>query len=295
MKVAVIGLGLMGCEMALRLKRQGREVIGWNRGGERARAASERGLRVVAEVAEALGGCDLAILALSDAAAIEQTLFADARLSWVLHGRILLQTGTIAPAESREFADRATALGARYLEAPVLGSVPETREGRLILMAGGDAGVYEDCRPLLEDLSRDPRLIGPVGQGAALKLAMNQLIAGLTATFALSLGLVRGEGISVDTFMGLLRESALYAKTFDKKLPNYLGGGYGSANFPLKHLLKDIRLFRAVAVSQGLDPRISEALESVWAQALEQGLGDLDYSAVYQTLIGAGGGQSTPS
>jgi 3-hydroxyisobutyrate dehydrogenase len=286
MKVAVIGLGLMGCEMALRLKRQGREVIGWNRGGERALAAAERGLKVVGEVAEAIEHCELAILALSDGEAITQTLFANAAHARMLRGRILLQTGTIAPGESRELAERAAGNGARYLEAPVLGSVPEAREGRLILMAGGDAELFQTCRPLLEDLSRDPRLIGPVGQGAALKLAMNQLIAGLTATFALSLGLVRGEGIPVETFMGLLRESALYAKTFDKKLPNYLEGSYGAANFPLKHLLKDIRLFRAVALSHGLDPRMTEAMEAVWSQALEQGLGDLDYSAVYQTLSG---------
>ena len=284
MKTAVLGLGLMGSEIALRLRRQGLEVICWNRGAERAVAARERGLEVTESAAAAIACADLVILVLSDAAAIVATLLDDRESAAALAGRILIQMGTIAPAESRDIHARVAALGSRYLEAPVLGSLPEVREGRLIVMAGGDPALFEHCLPVLAVLGREPRLIGPVGQGAALKLAMNQLIAGLTATFSLSLGLVRSEGIGVEQFMTLLRASALYAKTFDRKLDNYLSHDYGAANFPLKHLLKDVRLFRRAAEQIGLDTALVTAVEAACTRAEVKGYGDQDYSALYEAL-----------
>jgi 3-hydroxyisobutyrate dehydrogenase len=114
---------------------------------------------------------------------------------------------------------------------------------------------------------------------------MNQLIAGLTATFSLSLGLVQAEGIEVETFMGLLRESALYAPTFDKKLPKYLSHDYAGANFPLKHLLKDVRLFRQVSEPLGMDNAVITTLEAACIRALGKGFGDQDYSALYEALV----------
>jgi 3-hydroxyisobutyrate dehydrogenase len=284
MKTAVIGLGLMGSEIALRLKRQGVEVTCWNRGAEGARAARERGLPMTETAAAAIAAADLMLLVLSDADAIREAVLDPPDVAQALSGRIVVQMGTIGPGESRAIAARVESLGARYLEAPVLGSLPEVREGRLIIMAGGDPALFEQCLPVLRDLSRDPQLIGGIGAGAALKLAMNQLIAGLTATFSLSLGLVRAEGIDVAQFMTLLRGSALHARTFDKKLDKYLSHDYGAANFPLKHLLKDIRLFRQVAEEVGLDIALLGALESTCERAEALGYGDQDYSALYEAI-----------
>jgi 3-hydroxyisobutyrate dehydrogenase len=284
MKIAVLGLGLMGSEIALRLLRQGLGVQGWNRSPGPARSLADQGLSIAATPAAAALGAEVLILALTDADAIRQTLFQGAAPP-DLKGRICIQMGTIAPVESRNLAEAVARAGGSYLEAPVLGSLPEAREGRLIVMAGGDEALFQRCLPLLQVLGADPRRVGEVGQGAALKLAMNQLIAGLTATFSLSLGLVRAEGIEVETFMGLLRESALYAPTFDKKLPKYLSHDYAGANFPLKHLLKDVRLFRQVSEPLGLDNAVITTLEAACIRALGKGLGDQDYSALYEALV----------
>ena len=284
MKVAVLGLGLMGAAIAMRLKGQGLDVVGWNRSPKKASALAEQGLGTLSSVREAIARAEIVVLVLSDAAAIRETLFAPAPDDSI-RGRILLQMGTIAPGESRDLATRVAAAGGEYLESPVLGSLPEARDGRLILMAGGDRGLFERCLPVLKALGHDPRLIGGVGQGAALKLAMNQLIVGLTASFSLSLGLVREEGIEVSDFMELLRGSALYAPTFDKKLDKYLTHDYGKANFPLKHLLKDVSLFRRVAEGAGMDTAMITTLEAACMRALSQGYGDQDYSALYETMV----------
>jgi len=223
------------------------------------------------------------ILVLRDVSAITETLFSP-KTGNIIKGRVVLQMGTIAPEESRELAKRVEVAGGEYLESPVLGSLPEAQEGRLILMAGGERALFERCLPVLKVLGSDPRLIGDVGQGAALKLAMNQLIAGLTASFSLSLGLVRKEGIDVDQFMEVLRVSALYAPTFDKKLDKYLSHDYGKANFPLKHLLKDVRLFRRVAEGTGMDTAMMTTIEAACIRALGDGYGDQDYSALYEAM-----------
>jgi 3-hydroxyisobutyrate dehydrogenase len=284
MKIAILGLGLMGSAIARRLTRQGHQVTGWNRGAERAKALADQGVAVAGDPREAVEDTEIAVVLLSDAAAIKETLLAE-QVKPALSGHILVQMGTIAPSESRHLAKRIAAAGGEYLEAPVLGSLPEAHEGRLIVMAGGEPDLFGRCRPLLDALSEDPRLIGPVGQGAALKLAMNQLIAGLTAAFSLSLGLVRAEGIDVEQFMALLRTSALYAPTFDKKLDKYLGHEYGAANFPLKHLLKDVRLFRRAAEDTGLDTALITSIEAACLRAQAKGYADQDYSALYEALV----------
>jgi len=294
MHIAILGTGLLGSEIAIRLARQGFDVTAWNRSAEKARPLATLGIGLVTEAAAAIDRADCTLLLLSDAAAIRETLFG-ASTEPALTGRTIVQMGTISPDESRAIASGVERAGGAYLEAPVLGSLPEAREGRLIVMAGGDQALYERCLPVFEALSESPQRIGDVGQGAALKLAMNQLIAGLTATFAYSLGLVRSEDLDVQQFMELLRRSALYAPTFDKKLDNYLSHDYGNANFPLKHLLKDVSLFRRVAEGTTMDTAPLVALEAAFLRARGAGLADADYSAIYEALAEGRGPARPPA
>jgi 3-hydroxyisobutyrate dehydrogenase len=284
MHITILGTGLLGAEIAIRLRRQGLTVGAWNRTPDKAAALATAGVRVQATAAEAIGAADIVLLLLADAPAIESTLFGPA-VEPVLADRVIVQMGTIAPAESRALAERVASARGHYLEAPVLGSLPEAREGKLIVMAGGDERLYQRCHPVFEALSEAPQRIGDIGQAAALKLGLNQLIAGLTASFALSLGLVRKAGLDVEQFMGVLRQSALYAPTFDKKLPKYLSHDYTSANFPLKHLLKDVRLIAGVMADAGIDTGTLDAIAAAAQRGIEGGLGDADYSVLYEALV----------
>ena len=284
LKVSVLGLGLMGLPIAARLQQSGLSVGAWNRGEAGAGRGRRLGLTVYRELQEAVGSADLLLLTLSDFEAIEGTLFSPG--SPDLAGKQILQMGTIAPGESRILAEWSVRQGARYLEAPVLGSIPEAKNGTLIVMAGGDGEHFEALRPLLDLLGETPVLVGPAGAGAALKLAMNQLIASLTVGFATSLGLVQAEGLSVDLFMELLRKSALYAPTFDKKLPKMLSHEYANPNFPLKHLIKDVELFLRAAPGHGIDPRGLSAILEILEQGRRTGRGDQDYSALFEVIRG---------
>ena len=283
MRVAVLGTGLMGAPLAMRLLEADHEVWVWNRDPERAEPLRAGGAEVAATPVEAIAEAEFVITMLSDARAIVEVAFSE-QARGVLRDRTLIQMATIDPQESRELAAAMQEAGGDYLEAPVLGSIPEATRGELIIMAGGEEAVFQRCLPLLRSFGPEPRLIGAVGKGAALKLAMNQLIAGLTASFSLSLALVRHEGVSVDDFMTLLRGSALYAPTFDKKLPRMLEGDFDRPNFPLKHLDKDTKLFIRAAERHALALSGIKGVEQLLERGLLEGLANQDYSALYTVI-----------
>ncbi len=273
----------MGLPIAHRLIQRGHEVTAWNRSEERLKVATEEGIEIQPDLAQAVADNELLLLTLSDAAAIEAVIFS-AQVESQLKGKTVLQMGTISPDESRALAERVQAAGGDYLEAPVLGSIPEAKNGELIIMAAGSEAAYHHCLLLLRGLGKEVDLVGSVGQAAAMKLAMNQLIAALTVGFAQSLGLIRAEGVDLELFMKLLRESSLYAPTFDKKLQKYIEHDYSNANFPLKHLIKDVGLFKQVAESSGMNAQVSDAMLSVLNSGEQAGYGDEDYSALYEAI-----------
>jgi 3-hydroxyisobutyrate dehydrogenase len=282
-KVGMVGIGLMGVPMARRLHAGGHVVRAYSRSPEKLVSLQAEGVMGESSVAAVLTASECTVLMLSDAGAIAATLLASETLP-ALRGKTVIQMGTIAPAESRGFAEQVTAAGGEYLEAPVLGSIPQAETGTLIVMVGSSPAQFEQWQPVLQCFGSQILPLGPVGAGAAMKLAMNQLIGSLTTAFALSLALVQREGIAVEQFMDIVRNSALYAPTFDKKLNRMLERDFDRPNFPTKHLLKDMRLFSQAAIAAGLPPNLSDTVAAIVEAAISQGLADQDYSALYAAI-----------
>ncbi len=283
MKVGIFGTGLMGQPMALRLFSAQIPVIAYNRTPSKLKALQQQGIEITTNPSEAIMAADCLILILTNTPAIEDVIFSDESFS-LLENRSVIQMGTISPDESRLIGDRVVSLGGEYLEAPVLGSIPQAKAGELLVMVGSTEKQFQKWLPLLQNFGSKPRLIGEVGAAAALKLALNQLIASLTSAFALSLGFVQNQGVDVEQFMEILRESALYAPTFDKKVKRMCENNYANPNFPSKHLLKDINLFLNQAKTNGLNITSLEGVSQVVVQAIEMGFADDDYSSLYSAI-----------
>jgi 3-hydroxyisobutyrate dehydrogenase len=283
MNVAFLGTGLMGLPMAKRLLEAGISVVAYNRTAEKLAPLQQAGAQITTTPEIALQQSECIILMLTNAKAIQSVLFSESCRQF-LTGRTIIQMGTIGPAQSRSIASQVEAAGGQYLEAPVLGSIPEATAGNLIVMVGASLAQFEQWFDLLKNFGPEPKLIGPVGSAAAIKLALNQLIASLTNAFALSLGFVQQQGADVETFMEILRQSALYAPTFDKKLQRMLERNYADPNFPTKHLMKDVNLFLAEAVSIHLNSWNLEGVQKTLEQAIDQGLADQDYSALFEAV-----------
>lgn len=281
MKVSVLGAGLMGSPFGLRLLGEGHEVTVYNRSSDKLTHLISKGANITTNPFDAIANSKIIIMMLSGYSAITEVLFST---PIDMEDKLFVQMGTISPNESRELFARISRLGAKYIEAPVLGSIPEALSGKLIVMVGGSLDDFNYVVPILDCLGEKPILIGDVGTAAALKLAMNQLIAALTTAFSLSLGFCMRNGVDAEKYMDVVRKSVLYAQTYDKKLKKYLERNFDGANFSAKHLNKDVNLFLADAESLGMDCSSLQGIAKITAQAIKQGLGDKDYSAIYEII-----------
>lgn len=281
--VSILGTGLLGAPIARRLAATGLAVTVWNRSAAKAEALGGEGLSVAASAAAALAASPVSILMLADAPAIRAVLAAPG-VRAALAGKAIVQMGTIGPDESRAFAMEVAAAGGEWVEAPVLGSIPQADSGTLQVMVGGTEEQLARLEPLFSRLGRDVRLVGEVGKAAALKLALNQLIGSLTTAFATSLAFVRAAGVPTDLFVEVLRPSALFAPTFDKKLGRLLEAEYSNPTFPLRLLGKDLRLFERAAREAGLEPAVVAAVLRTVEAAEARGYGEDDYSALAEGI-----------
>jgi 3-hydroxyisobutyrate dehydrogenase len=288
MKISILGLGLMGSAMAERLLDSGYELTVYNRTRRKAGPLGKKGALVAETAARAVAASPGSILMVADADAVRNLLVPEGSDRPVLAGRTIIQMSTISPDQSRSLKTEVEASGGEYLEAPVLGSTEEARQGGLFVMAGSTPKQYERWLPLFRCFAGGPVHCGPVGTGAAFKLALNQLIAAEITAFAFSLGLVLRDGIDVEQFMRLLRKSSLYAPQFDKKLSRYLDRDFDKPHFPTKHLVKDIGLIAAEGRRLGLETSVVESLEAVARKARDSGWAEADYSAVYNVVNPSG-------
>ena len=277
-RIALLGTGLLGAAIGRRLLEQGHRLKVWNRTPEKCQALLEAGGQAISSLSDGASDCDTVISVLRDgpaSAAVLQQL-------GELEGSCVMGMGTMAIAESQALEQQIKAQHGTYLEAPVLGSRPEALKGSLLVMAGGSAELFERQRPILEALSAEPRLMGPVGSGMASKLALNQLIASLTHGFSLALRLVQAQGVGVEEFMEVLRPSAVYAPTYDKKLERMLDQYYDNPNFSTALLRKDLGLFLQASQQAGLDASGLQGILELLQQAQGDAIDGLDYCALHE-------------
>lgn len=235
------------------------------------------------DVRQALDGARFVLAVTSDFASIIGILQDIGDLG----GKTFIQISTLSPSQSRLVEKDVQARRGRYVENPVLGSRPEARSGTLIAMAGPAANIDDEVSGLIGAYSNKRIVFDAVGQASALKLVFNFLIGSLTASFSVALNAVQQNGIDVDQFMGLLRESALYAPTFDKKLSQMMTGRYANPNFPAEHLKKDLKLFGEVAQLSPLAATFVKALTAIASAAADAQDTKLDYSSLHEVVKGA--------
>ncbi len=268
--------------MAQQLLEADYDLIVFNRTKSKTDALKEKGALVAENAAEAIDKADLFITMLADYPAICDVLFFNPFLQF--EGKTLIQMGTISPEQSLQIKERFESAGGEYMEAPVLGSIPQAKSRTLFVLCGATKAQFKKMESLLKTFGDQVIYLGEVGQAAAAKLALNQLIASLTAAFSMSLSYLREKRISVEKFMDILRQSALYAPTFDKKLERLMKRDFEQPNFPVKHLFKDVQLILDEFSKAGIDTSPLEGVQEILAEAVEKGLSELDYSALYNVI-----------
>lgn len=281
MKIAFLGTGLMGEPMAFRLLKANYNLYVFNRTISKTERLKKHQAKIFTAPEEAIKEPQLIITMLTDYNAIVEVLF---RNKSNFKGKTLIQMSTIAPQESLLLKERIEQSGGEYIEAPVLGSTQQAESGELIVMVGCNSETFNRLKKILKNFGNSVIHVGDVGKASALKLALNQLIPSLLSAFATSLAYVINKGIDINIFMEILRKSALYAPTFDKKLPNMLKRDFDKANFPLKHMLKDINLIYQEFQNNNVNTQLVECVRNILINSVEVNLSDKDYSALYNII-----------
>ena len=280
MRVAFLGLGIMGRSMAANLVKAGHEVAVWNRSAGK----DVEGARSAASPADAAQGAEVVWMCVSDTKAVESVLFGENGVEASLtQGMIIADSSTISPSATERFAARVKARGVDYVDAPVTGSKIAAENGSLIFMAGGDEAVLARIQPLFDAMGKQVFHMGATGKGQATKLVMNLQIALIFEGFAEALTLATKLGVEIERLLPLVQASMVRSGVVDYKAPFIMKRDF-SPNFPLRLMLKDIRLALAAAKESRVRLPGLEAVEEVYDVAAEEGYSDLDYAATLTLL-----------
>jgi len=280
MRVAFLGLGIMGRSMATNLAKAGHEVTVWNR----TPGQEVEGARTAASPAEAARGAEVVWMCVSDTKAVESVLFGPQGVHESLtEGMIIADSSTISPSATRQFAERVRSLGVQYVDAPMTGSKVGAESGTLTFMIGGDEPTIEKLKPLFAVMGKKFFRMGETGKGQATKLVMNLQIALIYEGFAEALTLATKMGVDVDALVPLIQASMVHSGVVEYKAPFVLKRDF-SPNFPLRLMHKDLRL--ALEAAKELRVRLPglETVEEIYDVAHEDGHGDLDYAATLTLL-----------
>lgn len=282
LRIAVLGIGMMGQPMARRLCQAGHAVSVWNRDRSKAERLLDAGVRVAASPADAVAGADFVVTLLTDGAAVADVLFGQGAAAAMAPGALLVDMSSIMPSQAREHASRLQAMGLRHLDAPVSGGTLGAEQGTLAIMVGGEAADFARAAPLFAVLGRATR-VGPHGAGQLAKLA-NQMIVGITIGAVAEALLLCQQG-GADPAQ--VRE-AISGGFADSRILQVHGERMVGRDFAkrgsMQVQLKDMRNALATAAELGFDAPVTGLFEQLYAAGVAHGLGELDQSALFVEL-----------
>jgi len=266
--------------MATNLVKAGHEVTVWNR----TPGKTIEGARTAATPAEAAKGAEVVWMCVSDTAAVESLLFGrDGVEQSLTPGMIVADSSTISPAATLKFAERVRARGADYVDNPVTGSKIAADAGSLVFIVGGAEASIERLKPLYAAMGKVFFRVGETGKGQSAKIAMNLQIALIYEGFAEGLTLAAKLGVDAQTLLPLIQASMIRSGVVDYKAPFVLKRDF-TPNFPMKLMHKDIKLMLDAAKESRVKLPALETVEEIYDVAVEDGNGDLDYSAIITLL-----------
>jgi 3-hydroxyisobutyrate dehydrogenase/2-hydroxy-3-oxopropionate reductase len=252
--VALFGTGRMGSAMARALAAAGNPPILWNRTPDRAAMlAEELGTRAQPTAAAAAAEADVCLSMVADEAAVEDLYRGpDGLLEGLRSGAVAVDLSTVPPSSVLGLEADVRARGAGILDSPVSGSVSTATSGQLTLMVGGTTEDLDLARPALEPLAKAIFHMGPLGSGAAMKLAVNAVIFGLSNAVSEALVLAERAGIERPLAYEVLASSAVGAPFVQYKRAAFLEPETTPTAFALELAEKDLRLITALAAELGV-------------------------------------------
>ena len=281
-RIALLGIGMMGLPVAQRLCEAGHEVHVWNRTRAKAEPLAAAGATVHDQPASAVRQADITISLLENGTVVGDVLFQQGAAAALRKGSLFIDMASIQPREARDHAARLGESGVAHLDAPVSGGTVGAQAGTLAIMVGGKAADFQRAQGVFSVLGRATH-VGPHGAGQLAKLA-NQMIVGITIGAVAEALLLAAKG---GADMAKVRE-AISGGFADSRILQLHGQRMVERDFaPRGRMgvqLKDMRNALATAQEIGFDAPITTLFETLYAEGVQHGLGELDHSGLFVEL-----------
>lgn len=281
MNIGIAGTGRMGSALAARLMSLGHALTVWNRTPEKTKAAVAAGAAIADTPADLASRVDVIITILTNAAAIDAVYYAaDGLLAGEVKGKLFIEMSTVRPETERALAGWVAKKHAQLVECPVGGTVGPAKEGKLLGLVGAAPLALDRARPLLEQMCRRFEHVGPVGAGAAMKLAINLPLIVFWQAFGEAVLLTKPLGIDPARLVEIFADTsgaATVLKNRGAAVAKALAGeDTGPATFDLNSMRKDLRTMLEEAQSLGVElPTAARVLEA-FDRAAQAGHGGID-------------------
>jgi len=284
MKIGFIGLGIMGSRMARNLQREGHQLIVHNRTKNKAAELLKQGAQWAETPLQLAAESELVITMLSTPEVVEEVAFGQQGfVAGMTADQIWINCSTINPSAARKLAAAARQAHIHYVDAPVAGTKGPAETGELLFLVGGDKADLTICQPLFDIMGKKTIHFGENGKGSSMKMLINLLLAQSMLAFSEATALGQQMGLDREIMFNVLLNTPVVAPVLSAIRPKLESGNY-EANFPLKWIQKDIHLATTTAYEHGLAMPSLNAAKEVYAMAKQSGLGDQDFSAIYQFL-----------
>jgi 3-hydroxyisobutyrate dehydrogenase-like beta-hydroxyacid dehydrogenase len=272
-KIGMIGIGMMGHGIATNLPKHGHDLsVLEHPGNQPLDALIAAGAHTYTTAKELASHCDVIILCVTGSPQVEAVLTGDQGvLQGMRAGTTLIDCSTAVPSSTEKLAQQVVAQGGRFLDSPMTRTPKEAAEGRLNLLVGGDAALFEECQPILSCFAENIVHAGPIGAGHRMKLLHNYVSLGMVTLLAEAAACAQRSGVEAQTFVDVLAVGGGWGAALERLKPFMVHGDNSGLRFSMANALKDLTYYNAMAQDAHADHTVAEAVKRTLARACQDG------------------------
>ena len=289
-KIGIIGTGMLGEAVGLHLLDSGYSVSVYNRTKSKTKNLEEKGADVAELPSVVAESSDLIITCVKDADAVKQVLFGQGGVVSGKHDDMTVaDMSTINPNAAKKISKKLHDEGIKSIEVPVMGGPNVAIEGKLVLMASGDKESFERFSQVFNTIDNKTFFLGESGSAHSIKLAMNLQISLLALSLSEGIMLTKKAGFDPEKFLEILNSTYFSTGMSQKKAYKMIKDEY-QPTFTLKNMKKDLDIITQAAKDFGAILPMAERANKIYSEALEAGLGEIDYTGILAYIKKSSGG-----
>ncbi|NDE21095.1 MAG: NAD(P)-dependent oxidoreductase [Actinobacteria bacterium] len=290
MKVAFVGLGVMGGPMARHLATKGHEVTVYNRTAAKAAAwVAANGGKSAATPRDAATGADMAMVCVGNDDDVRSVIYGnDGVLASIKKGGVVVDHTTASATLARELAVKCAEQGVGFIDAPVSGGQAGAENGQLSVMCGADdEAVFERAYPVLMSYAKICKRLGNAGSGQLAKMVNQICIAGIAQGLSEGLNLALAAGLDPDALVEVISQGAAGSWQMNNRAKTMVRNEF-NFGFAVEWMRKDLAICLEEAQRLGVDLPITKIVNDFYGEVVEMGGRRWDTSSLIARLRAPG-------